>query len=195
MDDWGWLGPDAWFAHCIHLDEKDVRRIADTGSGVASCPSSNLRIGAGIAPVRALVDEGARVGLGVDGPASNEPCDLFAEIRQAMLVSRAGGPSAASPPTRPHGSPRAAAPVRRGDLSALEPRRRADVALFGVDGLAHAGTDDDPVPGCSLGRRSGAAPGGGGRASSCATAASPADEDDIAREGIASAEAIARRRP
>jgi cytosine/adenosine deaminase-related metal-dependent hydrolase len=153
MDDWGWLGPDVWFAHCVHLDEKDVRRIADTRSGVASCPSSNLRLGAGIAPVRALVDEGARVGLGVDGPASNEPCDLFAEIRQAMLVSRAGGPErgltareALRLATRG-----GASVLGRDDVGSLEPGKRADVALFGIDGLAHAGAADDPVAGLLMG--------------------------------------------
>jgi cytosine/adenosine deaminase-related metal-dependent hydrolase len=153
MDDWDWVGPDVWFAHAVHLDEKDVRRIGETRSGVASCPSSNLRLGAGIAPVRALVDEGARVGLGVDGPASNEPCDLFAEIRQAMLVSRAGGPErgltareALRLATRG-----GAAVLGRDDVGAIEPGRRADVALFGVDGLAHAGTDADPLAGLLMG--------------------------------------------
>jgi cytosine/adenosine deaminase-related metal-dependent hydrolase len=195
MDDWGWLGPDVWFAHCIHLDEKDVRRLADTGSGVASCPSSNLRIGAGIAPVRALVDEGARVGLGVDGSASNEPCDLFAEIRQAMLVSRAGGPErgltareALRLATRG-----GASVLGRDEVGALEPGRRADVALFGVDGLGHAGTDDDPVAGLLMGPSErvrhlvveGRVVVRDGRLTT-------ADEDDIAREGHRVGRAIAR---
>ncbi|MGH2589447.1 MAG: 8-oxoguanine deaminase, partial [Actinomycetota bacterium] len=144
MDDWGWLGEDVWFAHAVYLDEKDVRRIAETVSGVASCPSSNLRLGAGIAPVRALLDEGARVGLGVDGPASNEASDLFGEIRQAMLVSRAAGPE------RGLGEREAlrlatrggAAVLGRDDVGSIEPGKRADVALFPVDGLADAGAID-----------------------------------------------------
>ncbi len=153
MDDWGWLGPDVWFAHAIHLNEKDVRRIADTRTGVASCPSSNLRIGAGIAPVRALVDEGARVGLGVDGSASNEPCDLFAEIRQAMLVSRAGGPERGLTAREAlRLATRGGAEVLgRDDVGSIEPGKRGDVALFGVDGIAHAGTDADPVAGLLMG--------------------------------------------
>ena len=153
MDDWGWLGADVWFAHGVHLDERDVRRMADTHSGVASCPSSNLRIGAGIAPVRALVDEGPRVGLGVDGSASNEPCDLFAEIRQAMLVSRAHGPERGlSAREALRLATRGGAEVLgRDDVGSLEPGRRADVALFGVDGLAHAGADADPVAGLLMG--------------------------------------------
>jgi cytosine/adenosine deaminase-related metal-dependent hydrolase len=153
MDDWGWLGEDVWFAHCVHLDDGDVKRLAGTSSGVASCPSSNLRLGAGIAPVRALVDGGARVGLGVDGPASNEPCDLFAEIRQAMLVSRAGGPEtgltareALRLATRG-----GASVLGRDDVGSLEAGKRADVALFGVDGLAHAGAEADLVAGLLMG--------------------------------------------
>ncbi len=186
MDDWGWLGGDVWFAHAVHLDEKDVRRIGETRSGVASCPSSNLRVGAGIAPVRALVDEGARVGLGVDGPASNEPCDLFAEIRQAMLVSRAHGPElgltardALRLATRG-----GAEVLGRDDIGSLEPGMRADVALFGVDGIAHAGTDADPVAGLLMGGTQrvrhllvqGRFVVRDGRLAS-------ADEDEIAREG------------
>jgi cytosine/adenosine deaminase-related metal-dependent hydrolase len=153
MDDWGWVGDDVWFAHGVHLDEKDVRRLTETSSGVASCPSSNLRLGAGIAPVRELVDGGVRVGLGVDGPASNEPCDLFAEIRQAMLVSRAGGPEtgltareALRLATRG-----GASVLGRDDVGSLEPGMRADVALFGVDGIAHAGAEADPVAGLLMG--------------------------------------------
>ena len=153
MDDLGWLGDDVWFAHAVHLDEKDAARLGETRSGVASCPSSNLRLGAGIAPVRVLVDEGARVGLGVDGPASNEPCDLFSEIRQAMLVSRAAGPErgltardALRLATRG-----GAEVLGRDDVGSIEPGRRADVALFGVDGLAHAGAEADRVAGLLMG--------------------------------------------
>jgi cytosine/adenosine deaminase-related metal-dependent hydrolase len=153
MEDWGWLGEDVWFAHCVQLDEKDIRRIAETGSGVATCPSSNLRLGAGIAPVRALVDEGARVGLGVDGSASNEPGDLFPEIRQAMLVSRQGGPErgltareALRIATRG-----GAAVLGRDDVGSIEAGKRADLALFGVDDLAHAGSEADPVAGLLMG--------------------------------------------
>jgi cytosine/adenosine deaminase-related metal-dependent hydrolase len=153
MDDWGWLGEDVWFAHCVHLDEKDVRRVADTRSGVASCPSSNLRLGAGIAPVRALVDEGVRVGLGVDGPASNEASDLFSEIRQTMLVSRASGPERGLTPRDAArlATRGGAAVLGRDDVGSIEPGKRADLALFGVDGIAHAGTEADPVAGLLLG--------------------------------------------
>lgn len=147
MDDWGWLGEDVWFAHCVHLSDKDVRRIGETGTGVAWCPSSNLRLGAGIAPGRALIDQGARVGLGVDGSASNEGAGLLAEVHQALLLSRAEGPErglsarqAVRVATRG-----GASALGRDDVGSLEPGMRADVALFGVDGLAFAGAGIDPV--------------------------------------------------
>jgi cytosine/adenosine deaminase-related metal-dependent hydrolase len=194
MDDWGWLGSDVWFAHGVHLDEKDVRRIGETSSGVASCPSSNLRLGAGIAPVRGLLDERARVGLGVDGPASNEASDLFGEIRQAMLVSRAAGPErglsareALRLATRG-----GAETLGRDDIGSIEPGKRADVALFAVDGLEQVGAEDDLVAGLLMGASQ--------RVRHLLVEGRPvvrdgrlvtADEDDVAREGHRVARRIA----
>src|SRR6185436_16902459 len=95
LDRLGWLAGDGWCAHCVHLSERDIAQFAETGTGVAHCPSSNLRLGAGVAPVRDMLDAGVRVGLGVDGTASNERGDLFAEVKQALLVARGrGGPDA-----------------------------------------------------------------------------------------------------
>src|SRR5207249_2238466 len=76
LDSLGWLEGDVWCAHCVHLSDADVARLGETGTGVAHCPTSNLRLGAGVAPVRDLLDAGVRVGLGVDGSASNERSDL-----------------------------------------------------------------------------------------------------------------------
>jgi 8-oxoguanine deaminase len=131
----------------VHLAEKDIRRIADTGTGVAWCPSSNLRLGSGIAPARALLDESATVGLGVDGSASNDAGNLLAEVRQAMLISRAGGdPKAMMAREALRVATRGgAACLGRDDLGSLEPGKRADVALFGVDGLDFAGAEADLV--------------------------------------------------
>ena len=84
----GWLEGDVWCAHCVHLSDADIARMGEAGTGVAHCPSSNMRLGAGIAPVRELLDERVRVGIGVDGPASNERSDLLNETRQALLVAR-----------------------------------------------------------------------------------------------------------
>jgi cytosine/adenosine deaminase-related metal-dependent hydrolase len=198
MDDWGWLGEDVWFAHAIHLDEKDVRRVGDTRTGVASCPSSNLRVGAGIAPVRALVGAGARVGLGVDGPASNEASDLFAEIRQAMLVSRATGPEAglSAREALRLATRGGAAVLGREDIGTIQVGARADLALFGVDGLAHAGSEADPVAGLLMGGTQrvrhllveGRFVVRDGRLAT-------ADEEEIAREGHRVGRRIAESRP
>src|SRR5262245_19776989 len=84
----GWLGSDVWLAHGVHLSPDEVRQLGQTGTGVAHCPSSNFRLGSGIAPVRALLDAGAPVGLGVDGSASNDSSNLLAEVRQALLAHR-----------------------------------------------------------------------------------------------------------
>jgi cytosine/adenosine deaminase-related metal-dependent hydrolase len=147
MDEWGWVGDDVWFAHGVYLDEKDVRRCAETGTGVAWCPSSNLRLGSGIAPGRALLDEGAPTGLGVDGSASNDAGNLLAEARQAMLVSRAAGAERGlSAREALRVATRGGAEVLgRDDVGSLQPGMRADVALFPVDGLETAGADADPV--------------------------------------------------
>ena len=147
LDDLGFLGDDVWLAHCVHLADKDVRRIAETGTGVAWCPTSNLRLGSGIAPVRALLDEGATVGLGVDGSASNDAGDMIAEVRQAMLLARASGdPAALSARDALRVATRGSATcLGRDDLGSLERGKRADVALFSVDGLAFAGAESDPV--------------------------------------------------
>lgn len=147
MDAWGWLGEDVWFAHCVHLSDRDVVRLGETGTGVSWCPTSNLRLGAGIAPGRELILAGARVGLGTDGSASNEVAGLFEEVHQALLVSRAEGPErglsareALRVATRG-----GAAVLGRDDVGSLEPGKRADVGLFAVDGLAYAGGGTDPV--------------------------------------------------
>jgi len=147
LDDWGWLGHDVWLAHCVHLDDKDVRRVAETETGVAWCPTSNLRLGSGIAPAVALLRERARVGLGVDGSASNDAGNLLAEARQALLVSRArGAPGGLSAREVLRVATRGgAACLGRDDVGSLEPGKRADVALFSVHDLSHAGAEVDPV--------------------------------------------------
>jgi cytosine/adenosine deaminase-related metal-dependent hydrolase len=152
LDGLGYLGPDVWLAHCVHLDDKDVRRIGETGTGVAWCPSSNLRLGSGITPGPDLLAEGATVGLGVDGSASNDAGNLLAEVRQALLVSRAAGdPSAMTPRRALRAATRGGAGcLGRDDVGSLEPGKRADVALFAVDTLAHAGADADPVAALAL---------------------------------------------
>jgi cytosine/adenosine deaminase-related metal-dependent hydrolase len=147
LDEWGWLGPDVWLAHCVHLSDKDVRRMAETGTGVAWCPTSNLRLASGIARARALVEERVCVGLGVDGSASNDAGNMLAEVRQAMLVSRAGGdPRAMSAREALSVATRgSAACLGREDIGSIEPGKRADVALFTVEGMSWVGAEADPV--------------------------------------------------
>ncbi len=147
LDDMGFLGPDVWLAHAVHLSDADVERLAASRSSVAHCPTSNLRLASGIARVRDLLDAGASVGLGVDGSASNDGGDLLAEARMAMLVGRAGGdPGAMAARDALRLATRGgAACLGRDDLGSLEVGKRADVALFDVEDLAHAGAEVDPV--------------------------------------------------
>jgi cytosine/adenosine deaminase-related metal-dependent hydrolase len=147
----GWLSHDVWCAHCVHLSDGEVARFAEAGVGVAHCPTSNLRLGAGVAPVRQLVDAGVRVGLGVDGSASNERGDLFLEVKQALLVARGrGGPEALTAREALRLATRGGAEVlRRHDIGSLEPGKQADLAVWATDGLALAGAAD-PVAGLVL---------------------------------------------
>jgi len=140
----GWVSHDVWCAHCVHLSEADVASFGKAGVGVAHCPTSNLRLGAGIAPVRDLVDAGARVGLGVDGSASNERGDLFLEVKQAVLVARArGGPEALTAREALWLATRGGADVlRRDDIGSLEVGKQADLAIWRTDGLELGGAED-----------------------------------------------------
>jgi cytosine/adenosine deaminase-related metal-dependent hydrolase len=144
LEQLGWLAEDVWCAHCVHLAPDDIRRFGETGTGVAHCPTSNLRLGAGIAPVRDLVAAGVRVGLGVDGSASNERSDLFLEVKQALLVARGrSGPDAMTVrEALALGTRGGAAVLRRDDIGLLEPGKCADFAVWRVDGLELGGAVD-----------------------------------------------------
>ena len=140
----GWLDGDVWCAHCVHLSDDDVATFARTGVGVAHCPTSNLRLGAGFARVRELVDANVRVGLGVDGSASNERGDLFLEVKQALLVARGrGGPGAMTARDAIRlGTRGGAAVLGRDDIASLEPGKRADLAVWSSAGLETSGAVD-----------------------------------------------------
>ena len=140
----GWLAGDVWCAHCVHLSNDDVDRFAQAGTGVAHCPTSNMRLGAGIAPVGALARAGVAVGLGVDGSASNERGDLLLEAKQALLAARArGGPAALTARDALRLATRGGAAVLgRDDLGALAPGHCADLAVWRTDVLSFAGADD-----------------------------------------------------
>ena len=153
LDGLGWLGPDVWLAHCVHLSDAEVAQFGDTGTGVAHCPTSNARLGAGIAPVRDLLDAGAPVGLGVDGAASNEAGELQLDLRNALSFARLRGGSAALTCREAlrlatiHG---ARCLGREAEIGSLEAGKRADVALWRLDGDPHEGIDD-PVAALVLG--------------------------------------------
>lgn len=155
LEQLGWLGDDVWLAHCVHLSDAEIARFGETRTGVAHCPSSNARLGAGIAPVAPLVRAGAPVGLGVDGAASNEAGELGGELRQALLAARLrGGPAAltcaeALELGTLHG---ARCLGREDELGTLEVGKLADVVLWRLDDLDHAGIED-PVAALVLGGR------------------------------------------
>ena len=140
----GWIAADVWCAHCVHLSAEDVVSFGQAGVGVAHCPTSNLRLGAGVAPVRDLLDAGVRVGLGVDGSASNERSDLFVDVKNALLAARGrGGGAALTAREALRLATRGGAEVlRRDDLGSLEPGKRADFAVWRTDGLEFGGADD-----------------------------------------------------
>jgi cytosine/adenosine deaminase-related metal-dependent hydrolase len=153
MESVGWLGPDVWYAHAIHLDDAAIARMAETGTGVAHCPSSNARLGAGIARTRDLRDAGVPVGLGVDGAASNEASSLLEEVRHAVLFARAkGGPRALTVRDGLEMATIGGARVlgREDEIGSLEPGKLADLCVWRLDTLAHADIAD-PVAALVLG--------------------------------------------
>jgi cytosine/adenosine deaminase-related metal-dependent hydrolase len=151
LDRVGWLSHDVWCAHCVHLSDGEAALFGKAGVGVAHCPTSNLRLGAGVAPVRRLLDEGARVGLGADGSASNERSDLFNEVKQALLVARGrDGPAALTARDALRLGTRGGAEVlRRDDIGVLAAGKQADLAIWRTDGLELGGALD-PVAGLVL---------------------------------------------
>ncbi|MEZ5925490.1 MAG: 8-oxoguanine deaminase [Hyphomicrobiaceae bacterium] len=144
----GWLGADTWHAHCVELGAPGIAAFRRTRSGIAHCPSSNMRLASGIAPVRALIDEGIAVGLGVDGSASNDSGDLIAEARQAMLLQRVGGDPKALRAREALALATAggARVLGRADtIGQLAPGYAADVAIFSFGEVGFAGAGWDPV--------------------------------------------------
>jgi cytosine/adenosine deaminase-related metal-dependent hydrolase len=143
----GWLDDQTWLAHAVHVTRPDRELLASAGVGVAHCPTSNMRLGAGLAPIASYLELGMRVGIGVDGSASNDAGNLLGEARQALLVSRLRGPDrmldarTVLEMATTHG----AAVLHRDDLGVLSPGRRADIALYRQSGVAAAGAANDPA--------------------------------------------------
>jgi 8-oxoguanine deaminase len=144
----GWLADDCWFAHCVHLDPREIASMAATGAGVAHCPCSNMRLASGIAPVVAMANAGVHVGLGVDGSASNDSEHLLAEARQALLLQRVGTGDASAFKVRRalELATRGGADVLgRDDIGRLAPGAAADIVGWRLATLAYAGALEDPV--------------------------------------------------
>jgi cytosine/adenosine deaminase-related metal-dependent hydrolase len=147
VEDLGWVGPDVWHAHCVKLDEPGIRLFGRTGTGVAHCPCSNMRLASGIAPVKRMRAERVPVGLGVDGSASADAGHLLAEARQAMLAARAGGdPAGLTAREALEIATRGGAGVLgRTDIGQLSPGMAADIVAFDLRTLDFAGAWSDPL--------------------------------------------------
>lgn len=146
-EDCGWVGHDVWHAHCVQLDDAGIHLFAHTGTGVAHCPCSNMRLASGIAPIRRMLDNKVPVGLGVDGSASNDAGHMLGEARQAMLLQRVGfGPNALTARQALELATLGGARVlNRDDIGALKPGMAADVVMFDLDQAGFAGALHDPV--------------------------------------------------
>ena len=142
-----WVGSDVWWAHCVHLSQDEVALMASTATGVAHCPSSNMRLGSGIAPIRDMMSAGVKVGLAVDGSASNDSGHLLAEARQAMLLQRVklGASAMSAEDALWLGTRGGAAALGRDDIGCLAPGMAADFVGVRLDQLALAGAQADPL--------------------------------------------------
>jgi cytosine/adenosine deaminase-related metal-dependent hydrolase len=158
MQEVDWIGEDVWFAHSVHVNEAEIQLYADTGCGVAHCPSSNMRLASGIAPILHMLTQGVKVGLGVDGSASNDSSHLLGEARQAMLLARLsaglGGASRSGEDAPPLMSARQALEIAtrggaevlgRDDIGSLAVGKCADLFAINLNRLDYAGALHDPV--------------------------------------------------
>ncbi|MEV7184875.1 8-oxoguanine deaminase [Kitasatospora sp. NPDC093102] len=149
----GWLGEDVWMAHCVHMNDSDIAKFAETGTGVAHCPSSNARLAAGIARVPDMLRAGVPVGLGVDGTASNESGELGTELRNALLINRLhGSPAALTGRQALRLGTMGGARVlgRQDEIGSVEAGKLADLALWKIDGIMHSSIAD-PVAALTFG--------------------------------------------
>jgi cytosine/adenosine deaminase-related metal-dependent hydrolase len=143
-EDLGWTGPDVWHAHCVKLDGSEIELFGRSLTGVAHCPCSNCRLGSGIAPVRAMRDAGVKVGIGVDGSASNDAGNMIAEVRMAMLLQRVarGADAMSAREVLEIATLGGARVLGRSDLGSIEVGKRADLAIWDMSGIEAAGSWD-----------------------------------------------------
>lgn len=152
MESLGWAGEDVWYAHAVHVADDEVHRMASSGTGVAHCPTSNMRLASGVAPIARYIDAGVPVGLGVDGSASNDSSNMLAEVRQALLLNRL----AVSPGVGQGGLMTArqalqlattggAGVLGRDDIGRIAPGYAADVIAIDLNRVEFAGALNDPI--------------------------------------------------
>ncbi|HOW27587.1 MAG TPA: 8-oxoguanine deaminase [Elusimicrobiota bacterium] len=142
-----WIGRPFWYAHAVHLNDEEIKKMAETKTGAAHCPTSNLRLGSGIAPYPKMRDAGVPVGLGVDGSASNDSSDMLAEARMCLLVHRirSGVKSTTTDSVLWTATRGGAEVLGRDDIGSIEPGKAADIALFDLNRLDYAGAWHDPL--------------------------------------------------
>jgi 8-oxoguanine deaminase len=147
MQKLGWVGEDVWYAHAIYLNEEEIDLLAETGTGVAHCPNSNMRLGSGIAPIREMLDKGVKVSLAVDGSASNDSSHMLTEVRMAMLLQRVqkGAGALSAQEALEMATLGGAAVLGRDDIGSLSPGKAADFIAINLDRLEYAGAGHDPL--------------------------------------------------
>ncbi|MCG2677445.1 amidohydrolase family protein, partial [bacterium] len=147
MESLGWLGEDVWFAHGIHLNDDEIKLLSKTKTGIAHCPTSNLRLGSGIAPVRRMLDEGVKISLAVDGSASNDSSDMLGELRQCLLIHRikSGIESMPVDDVLWMATRGGAEVLGRDDIGSIEVGKAADIILIDIKNLGYAGGMHDPI--------------------------------------------------
>ncbi len=158
LESLGWMSDNAWLAHMVHVNDEEIARLAKAKVGIAHCPTSNLRLGSGVPPVRKYLDAGVMVGLAVDGSASNDTSDMLGEARQAMLVHRvkSGVGSMTARQALRMATRGGAAVVGRDDIGQIAAGKAADLAIFDVNRLDYAGSAGDPIASllfCGAGHR------------------------------------------
>ncbi|OQA89731.1 MAG: 8-oxoguanine deaminase [Elusimicrobia bacterium ADurb.Bin231] len=145
MEKVGWLGDDIWFAHCIHLNDDEIKLMGMSKTGVAHCPVSNLRLGSGIAPVRKMIENGVPVSLAVDGAASNDSSNMMRELKTCLLVHRikSGISSMPAEDVLWMATRGGASVLGRNDIGSIEPGKAADIVLYDIEKLGYAGSVHD----------------------------------------------------
>lgn len=146
MEETGWVGPDVWYAHGIYFNDEEIKLLASTKTGISHCPTSNLRLGSGIAPIPKMLKAGVKVGLGVDGSASNDSSNFLREMQLALLVHRVGTAVDAMPPQNVlhMATLGGAAVLGQPEIGRVEPGKAADLAVFRLDRIDYAGAMTDP---------------------------------------------------